>query len=190
MLTPPSSFAVLSTTAPTFPDAALLPIDPVLPLQRPQLFLLSLQRRPLRVLGHVEVEDDQVAAADVEAGEVVRGVFGVKDVLEDDEGCPSRGLRVPQADLADRAVFPEDVVDLLGRDGEGEVADEEDPVLMFFEGEFEREEKRRSTESVRVRSTARGISLSLSLPPFFSAHRFTSGLSFVGRCADAIVGDE
>ena len=128
-----ASFLCSSASATSaLPDAALLPVHAVLSLQSPQLFFLRLQRRPPRVLGRVEVENNQVSAADVEAREVVGGVFGVEDVLEDDEGGALCGLAVPQADLADRAVLAEDVVDLLRGDREGEVADKEDPEKFFF----------------------------------------------------------
>lgn len=48
--------------------------------------------------------------------------FGVKDVLIDDE-CRSLGVvGVPYTDLADRSIFPEDVVHLLWCDLERQVA--------------------------------------------------------------------
>ena len=44
---------------------------------------------PLTVT-HLIVEHHEVAVADVEAGQVVAGVLGVKDVLVDDEGGAAR----------------------------------------------------------------------------------------------------
>ena len=48
------------------------------------------------------VEDDEVAVADVEAGEVVAGVLGVEDVLVHDERRPARLGRVAHSDLSER----------------------------------------------------------------------------------------
>jgi len=82
------------------------------------------------VLDRVEVEDDEVPPVDAEAREAVGGVLGVEDVLKHDEGRSFRGLGVPETDLAHGAVLAKEVVELLRGDGEGEVADEEDPVFL------------------------------------------------------------
>lgn len=134
----------------------LLPVHPVLPLQSPQLLLLRPQRRPLGVLRRVEEEDDQVPPADVEAREAVGGVFGVEDVLEDDEGGALCGLSLSKTHLAYRAVLAEDVVELLGGDSEGEVADKEDSVFSFEEGGGGRE------SGIERRQVRKGLICSLA----------------------------
>lgn len=68
------------------------------------------------------VENDQVTAHDVESLEVLICSFGVKDVLVDDECCSFGVVGVPHTDLADRSIFPENVVHLLWCDLERQVA--------------------------------------------------------------------
>jgi len=68
------------------------------------------------------IQHDKVAICDIEAGEVIDGGFSVVDVLVDDEGRSARVLVGADADLANRAVFAEDVVHLLARYVERKVA--------------------------------------------------------------------
>lgn len=63
----------------------------------------------------------QVAAADVEAGQVVDGILRVVDVLVHHKRGPARVGRVAEPNLPDRAELAEDVVHLLRGDLEGEV---------------------------------------------------------------------
>ncbi|KAF7114132.1 hypothetical protein RHSIM_RhsimUnG0098200 [Rhododendron simsii] len=70
-----------------------------------------------------DVEHDVVAVGDVEAREVVDGGLGVVDVLVDHEGGGPGVLAIADADLAYGALLAEDVLHLLARDVEGEVAD-------------------------------------------------------------------
>ena len=51
-----------------------------------------------------------VPVAHIESRQVVASIFGVKNVLVDDESCPSRLGGVAYPDLPDCAVFPKDVV--------------------------------------------------------------------------------
>ena len=96
--------------------------EPILLLQLDDLFLLLLGILLLRHLGLLVIEDDEVAIGDVEAGEMVDRSLGVVDVLVDNEGCAASVLVGAQPDLADCSILAEDVVHLLARDVEREVA--------------------------------------------------------------------
>uniref|UniRef100_A0A2P2IK38 Uncharacterized protein MANES_01G177500 n=1 Tax=Rhizophora mucronata TaxID=61149 RepID=A0A2P2IK38_RHIMU len=94
------------------------------------LLLLLLLVKLLAHLRLLVVQNDQVPVGDVEAREVVHSRLGVVDVLVDDEGGSASVLVGSDPDLADRPVLPEDIVHLLARDVEREVADVENPVHL------------------------------------------------------------
>jgi len=76
------------------------------------------------------IQHDKVAIRHIEAGEVIDSGFGIVDVLVDDEGRSARVLVSANADLANRAVFAEDIVHLLARYVEGKVAHVQDAVYL------------------------------------------------------------
>lgn len=64
--------------------------DVVFALDVVQLVLLLVHVDALERLVRLVVEHDQIAVADVEAGQMVAGVLRVEDVLVDDECCAAR----------------------------------------------------------------------------------------------------
>lgn len=121
----------------------------VLGLHLRQLGLLFLRVHLLECFTGLVVEDHQVAVANVEAGQVIAGVLGIKDVLVHHEGRPFRFRRVSptrikvdmtrsirffwemadlHSDLSDGPELAKDVVHFLGGDFIRQVPDVKNPI--------------------------------------------------------------
>jgi hypothetical protein len=101
---------------------AILPLDPLQPLLPLRQIL-----RTLRHLLRLVVEHDQVAVHEIEAVQLVAGLFGVGHLVVDHE-CGALGVGgVALADLAHRNEFTEEREEGGRVEVVGQVFDEEDP---------------------------------------------------------------
>ena len=87
-------------------------------LQFPQLLFLLVQLL-LRVLAQIKIQHDQISVGDVKPAQFLQRRFGVVDVLVDDVRGAFSVARLSESNLANRAVFPEDVVHVFVGDVEG-----------------------------------------------------------------------
>ena len=69
------------------------------------------------------IQHDEIAIRDVESAQLFQRGFGVVNVLVHHVRGTLRRPRVPDANLTYRAVFAEDVVDVLVGNAEGQIAD-------------------------------------------------------------------
>ena len=130
-----SHFPLLSVVASPLPTSLnpVLPLDP-LQLLLPFLHALTITRHTVLHLLRLVVQHDQVAVHEVVAVQLVARLFGVGDVLVDDErGALGRGGGAG-ADLADGPEFAEEREERGRVDVVGEVFYEED--LVRFQGQF------------------------------------------------------
>ena len=73
----------------------------------------------LRIVRVFVIQHDEIAIRDVESAQLFQRGFGVVNVLVHHVRGAFRRPRVPDADLTYRAVFAEDVVDVLVGNAEG-----------------------------------------------------------------------
>ena len=105
----------------------------ILEVLEPLVYFLLVLSTLLPSLVLLVVEADEVLASHIEAVKVIDGVLGTENVIVDHEARPLCLRRIAFAHLADRAILAKDVVELIRRDLEWQVPDEDDLVHLGWQ---------------------------------------------------------